>query len=339
MAKWYVRSTGKAHVFAADPFPAEGGPYWTVCGQGAERLGWRECNLLEPQELNACRHCWSRTQDQKQAAAEIRLHANTVEMIGHYGGDTQHALAAWTSTSRDLPSEKLARVDALLSMLATEGHTTPFERSTLHFLVRTDIATHIHLLKHRIGVGVNGESARYKELKDRYYLPADWPEFWRHRLQAFTNSGNSLYRECLNSLVRTHGMPRKRAKETARYFKSYNSQLEADVIFNFRSFAHFQYLRNDEHAQGEIRDIAQQMLAMVRSLPEFAGTIRAFELAGIIPQVNGIRRLPPAQQTLANENEVLRERIRQHEAAIAQMQAILAAVEAKPPASATAILT
>lgn len=26
---------------------------------------------------------------------------NTVEMIGHYGGDETHALSAWTSTSRE----------------------------------------------------------------------------------------------------------------------------------------------------------------------------------------------------------------------------------------------
>ena len=51
-------------------------------------------------------------------------------------------------------------------MLASEGHHTPFEKSSLHFLVTVDQATHIHLLKHRIGVAINGESARYKELKE-----------------------------------------------------------------------------------------------------------------------------------------------------------------------------
>jgi thymidylate synthase ThyX len=59
-------------------------------------------------------------------------------------------------------------------MLASEGHHTPFEKSQLHFLVNVDQATHIHLLKHRIGVSINGESARYKELKeDKTYIPED----------------------------------------------------------------------------------------------------------------------------------------------------------------------
>ena len=99
---------------------------------------------------------------------------NKVELLGYYGDDLVHACSAWTSTSRELTSEKIERVPKLLTMLATEGHHTPFEKSSLHFLVTVDQATHIHLLKHRIGVSINGESARYKELKeDKTYLITD----------------------------------------------------------------------------------------------------------------------------------------------------------------------
>ena len=98
-----------------------------------------------------------------------------VELLGHYGNDSVHAQSAWTSTSRDLTEEKIGRIPDLLKMLASEGHHTPFEKSSLHFLVTVDQATHIHLLKHRVGVSINGESARYKELKeDKMYLPQDW---------------------------------------------------------------------------------------------------------------------------------------------------------------------
>ena len=102
---------------------------------------------------------------------------NKVELLGHYGDDLVHACSAWTSTSRDLNEDKINRVPKLLEMLAKEGHHTPFEKSSLHFLVTVDQATHIHLLKHRIGVSINGESARYKELKeDNFYLPKDWED-------------------------------------------------------------------------------------------------------------------------------------------------------------------
>lgn len=220
---------------------------------------------------------------------------NTVELLGYYGSDTVHAQSAWTSTSRDLTEEKLNRVGKLLKMLASEGHHTPFEKSSLHFLVTVDQATHIHLLKHRIGVSINGESARYKELKeDKYYLPDDWKGIkvdntemvgdewifsdWRIALEEYTRLGNQLYHNALSDLTPILG--RKRAKESARFFKTFNSQITMDVMFNWRSFYHFQQLRNSESAQVEVRELAQQMLDLVKNIDgnPFKLTIEAFEL-------------------------------------------------------------
>jgi flavin-dependent thymidylate synthase len=196
---------------------------------------------------------------------------NKVELLGYYGSDTIHAQSAWTSTSRDLTEEKLNRVGKLLTMLAKDGHHTPFEKSSLHFLVTVDQATHIHLLKHRIGVSINGESARYKELKeDKFYLPKDWEglgdetDTWLSRLRTYTDEGNDLYHRCLEDLTPILG--RKRAKESARFFKTFNSQISMDVMFNWRSFYHFQQLRNSEHAQLEVRELAQMMLGLVKNI-------------------------------------------------------------------------
>jgi thymidylate synthase (FAD) len=212
------------------------------------------------------------------------MHNNKVELLGFYGDDTVHASSAWTSTSRDLTEEKVNRIPKLLDMLASEGHHTPFEKSSLHFLVTVDQATHIHLLKHRIGVSINGESARYKELKeDKYYLPADWKneevlDVWVSKLSYFTEASNKAYHDCLADLTPILG--RKRAKESARFFKTFNSQITMDVMFNWRSFAHFQGLRNSEHAQVEVRELAQQMLDLVKNIEgnPFEHTIKAFKL-------------------------------------------------------------
>ena len=203
---------------------------------------------------------------------------NTVELLGFYGSDETHALSAWTSTSRDYEKKK-HRMPELLKMLAENGHHTPFEKSSLHFLVTCDQASHIHLLKHRIGVSINAESARYKEMKeDKFYIPTDWPESWRSNLLRYTELTNQLYHDAITELDPLIG--RKRAKESARYFKMFNSQITMDVMFNFRSFYHFQKLRNDQHAQKEIREIAHTMLEQVKNLPNnpFEFTIKAFEL-------------------------------------------------------------
>jgi flavin-dependent thymidylate synthase len=202
---------------------------------------------------------------------------NKVELIGYYGSDEIHACSAWTSTSRDITDEKKERIPKLLKMLADAGHHTPFEKSSLHFLVDCDIASHIHLLKHRIGVSINGESARYKELKeDKFYIPDDWDHKWKELLVKYTQDGNKLYHQCLKDLEPVLG--RKRAKESARFFKTYNSQIQADVMFNWRSFHHFLELRNKPDAQKEIRDIAATMLELVKNIEgnPFKYTIEAF---------------------------------------------------------------
>ena len=214
---------------------------------------------------------------------------NTVELIGYYGSDEIIACSAWTSTSRELTEEKKARIPNLISKLWSEGHETPFEKGTVHFLVNCDIASHIHLLKHRMS-SMNAESARYKELKeDKYYIPEDWTvkeegknvsnsilNAWAFTLKEYTEKGNELYHYCLEDLTPILG--RKRAKESARFFKTYNSQIQADVMFNMRSFANFLKLRNSEHAQVEIREIAQQMLEAVKNIEgnPFEHTIKAW---------------------------------------------------------------
>jgi thymidylate synthase (FAD) len=207
---------------------------------------------------------------------------NTAQLIGHYGSDEVIACSAWTSTSRELSDEKRARIPKLINMLWKDGHESPFEKGIVHFLVDTDIATHIHLLKHRIS-SMNAESARYKELKeDKFYIPEDWKGVeinqpyiwgkdprgdtsdWADILVKYTAVGNDLYHACLKDLEPVLG--RKRAKESARFFKTYNSQIQGDVSFNMRSFANFIKLRNSEHAQVEVRELAQEMLQLVKNI-------------------------------------------------------------------------
>ena len=203
---------------------------------------------------------------------------NSVELVGWYGSDEIHALSAWTSTSRDLTDEKHSRIPALLKMLADNGHETPFEKSSLHFLVTVDTATHVHLLKHRIGVSINGESARYKELKDdKYYVPDDWPISEKVKYITFIEDAIMRYHETLDRLVKG-GMDRKRAKESARFYLPYGNQITMDVMFNWRSFNHFLGLRMKPEAQIEVRNLAEEMLRLVREIPgePFKNTITAF---------------------------------------------------------------
>jgi len=222
--------------------------------------------------------------------------------MGYYGGDYTHALNAWQSTGHEYGTEletldidqRLPRLFAdtvphkkksyseLLTMLAKDGHHTPFEASTLQFQVTADIASHIHCIKHRIGVSINAESARYKRLtrEDRFYTPVDWSRGEQAALNDHCADCFDKYHECFARLVDQERYTTKRAKESARFYLPYATQLVFSVIFNFRSFVHFYTLRGDEHAQLEIQGIAHDMLRQVREIPghPFEYSLEAFGL-------------------------------------------------------------
>ena len=187
---------------------------------------------------------------------------NQVKILEFAGSDLSHARAAWASTNQEITSDKMSRIPKLLKFLAENEHGTPFEHSLLSFHIQGDIASHIHCLKHRTGVSINTESARYKEMKeDLYYLPEDWPEDMVDNTIKNMEQQHWDYHTMLEGLDES-GVTRSRAKEMARYVLPYSHQLRWVMTFNFRSFMHFQKLRNSEHAQVEIREIAKEMLRL-----------------------------------------------------------------------------
>lgn len=230
---------------------------------------------------------------------------NNVSLIGFYGGDKAIARAAWTSTSADvnLKTDEQIR-DLLVNKLWNNGtgkfHKTPFERGLVEFNVVLDQASHIHCLKHRLA-NINGESARYKELRDdKYYIPEDWADIpmsksvyfqsdgmypfintfegWSTALKEYTELGNRLYHDCLVDLTPVLG--RKRAKESARFFKTFNSQITLSIMMNMSCFYNFYNLRADSAAQLEIQNIAKMMLSEIRNIEgePFKFTLEAFGL-------------------------------------------------------------
>lgn len=170
-------------------------------------------------------------------------------------------------------------------------------KSTIHFLCVTDIASHIHLLKHRINVSVNAESARYKELKDdKFYVPMDWSASQRDDYEKFMETAFASYHRALKNIesdLVQGGMDKKqakkRAKESARFYLPYGNQIACDVSFNFRSFYHFLVLRYHVDAQKEIRDIARKMLEQVHQQGDFNKTLIAF---GLLDEKTDVLRGP-----------------------------------------------
>lgn len=201
---------------------------------------------------------------------------NDVALIAAYGGDKSHAAAAWASTNQEVTKDKLERIPALLEMLASNGHGTPFEHSQISYKITSDIATHIQFLKHRIGVSINSESARYKEMReDKFYVPHDWPQHCQDLVVKHVEESQKLYHALMDDL-QAKGIDRKRAKESARYVLPYAQQINYTATFNFRSLMHFLALRHEAHAQEEIREIARKMLKLLVGNGNFYYSLYAY---------------------------------------------------------------
>lgn len=233
---------------------------------------------------------------------------NKVVLMDHMGSDKSHALAAWASTFYELnipmpkdpklrvdqivdhimqKSKKMRSVEDLLKYLADESHQSPFRMSSFVFGMTTEIATHIQKLKHAVLLEAeNAESAKYKELQeDKFYLPKDWNEYgelgskWYNKLKETSELTNSLYHECLSDLDKA-GVPRKRSKETARFFKMYNSQLNSQNKFSFAGVMEFSNKRSVDFAQDEIKYVASEMIREITEIPNnpFKYSLKAFGL-------------------------------------------------------------
>jgi len=182
--------------------------------------------------------------------------------ISHENPELEICKAAWVSTGVEIDEERIIRVPNFTKWLWVKGHKSPFEHVVIQYIIECDIATHIHLIKHRMSSN-NSQSARYKEIKeDDFIVPVDWElseevRPWAKVMELHTERSNRLYHEAVKDLVPILG--RKRAKETARYFRPHNVLIKMIHSVNLSAFANFMYLRNSPDAQMEIREVAQQM--------------------------------------------------------------------------------
>lgn len=206
-----------------------------------------------------------------------------VELQETMGNDRAISNAAWTSSfdkdRRDARTDE--QVSALVFRLAKDGHATPFESVVLRFWMRVPIFIDRQILTHRIA-SHNGLSGRYRTMPldffkvpedvieifnkantERTFIPLDF--MYRTSCEMAVNNYKRTI-DCLK-LAETKGQITnaefKRAREIARGQLPTSGMVERTSIFNLRSFANYQKLRNSPHAQPEIQQVAQMMLQQV----------------------------------------------------------------------------
>ncbi|MFD8088945.1 FAD-dependent thymidylate synthase [Streptomyces malaysiensis] len=223
----------------------------------------------------------------------------TVELIKHAAEDADVAFAARVSTlGGDTRFNEVSDKDAgLINFLMRDRHGSPFEHTSMTFLVETPIFVAREFFRHRAGFSYNEESGRYKELEPTFYVPADGRplrqvgkpgayEFSLGTYKQFMCVSGDIRRvstEAYSSYKRLLDM--EVAREVARMVLPVNIYTSFYVTCNARSLMHFLSLRTKrENAkvptfpQLEIQMVADQMEEQFKALMPL--TAAAFDKNG-----------------------------------------------------------
>jgi len=205
-----------------------------------------------------------------------------VELQSWMGSDRMIAESAWTSSTTLQGKQKRteADVERVVRTLIKEKHATPIESVVFRFWLKLPIQTDRQHMTHRIA-SQNGMSGRYRT------MPAEWLHVTedisvitaklqerRMHLPHYENlcqQANDWYQALILDLKEAEKAAEitnkeyKRLREFYRGVLPQNNMTERITILNLRSFSNYQKLRNSEHAQLEIQQLAQLMLEAVEN--------------------------------------------------------------------------
>jgi thymidylate synthase (FAD) len=165
-----------------------------------------------------------------------------VSLIRTLGDDLTVVNAARVSYAKQSVQMTL-KEEKLITYLMDNKHGTPFEHVVYQFRVRAPLFVVHQWERHRMA-SYNEESGRYIELRPDYYTPkGDHHEVYE---DAYRDC-NAIYHQLLEA-----GEPKERARMVlpSGLYKEFWWTVNARSLMNFLS------LRNDSHAQAEIRAYA-----------------------------------------------------------------------------------
>ncbi|QUI30659.1 FAD-dependent thymidylate synthase [Streptomyces alfalfae] len=209
----------------------------------------------------------------------------TVRLVKSVANDADVAKAARVSTIGSESLERELPTEGLINFLMRDRHGSPFEHNSMTFLVQAPIFVAREHFRHRAGWSYNEESARYRELKPSFYIPAEdrnlvqvgkpgaytfEPGTFQHRgslLGSMRVAYGESYRQYLNMLE--DGI----AREVARCVLPVGTYTSYYATCNARSLMHFLSLRTIREGsafpsfpQREIEMVAEGMEREFQSL-------------------------------------------------------------------------
>lgn len=208
------------------------------------------------------------------------------ELINYFGDDLMVINAARVSYGKE-KSVFDEKDEKLLRYLVEHKHIAPFRHPQLQFRIECPIFVERQLFKHQIGMSANSISGRYVDFSDDYYIVnelrkqsksskqgsegiLDRPDLIE-KIKQHTEASAALYSELCEAGV---------AKEQARIILPLSLETQFIWTGSLLAFLHFWGLRTKADTQQETRELAIQMLELVKNIEDnpFKCTLEAFKL-------------------------------------------------------------
>jgi len=188
---------------------------------------------------------------------------------------------------------------ALIRYLMRHWHTTPFEMVEFKFRIKCPIFVARQHFRHRTA-SINELSARYSIVQNEYWVPKEF------RGQSAVNKQGSdgpiedphmilysIYVKSCEDSFKTYNklLSSGVSRELARAVLPMSTMTEFYWKINLHNLLHYLRLRLDPTAQQEIREVAEQLFAIVeQKVPVVAEAFRDFRLQSLTltgPELSG----------------------------------------------------
>ncbi|AGH07416.1 thymidylate synthase [Sulfitobacter phage phiCB2047-B] len=202
-----------------------------------------------------------------------------IRLVEHMGSDSSIAESARMSYGRG--TKKVNNDQGLINYLVRNHHTSPLEMGEIKVHMRLPIFVMRQLVRHRTA-NLNEYSGRYSEMVRLFYtpelaqimcqgtvnkqmsgapLPVSESEPAQDQIRQISNTAFDAYERLLNEF--------DVSRETARIVLPLNTYTEVVWKMDVSNLIKFLYLRDDEHAQWEIRVYAIEIAKIVEELFPF----------------------------------------------------------------------
>jgi len=200
-----------------------------------------------------------------------------VDYIDHMGNDERVADSARVSFDKIASNYSKEQNDKLISFLARNGHFSPFTHPQLTLRYTVPIFVARQEFKHIVGFTRNEVSRRYVDENPEFFEPVAWRS--RPDKSIKQGSGENLdrglqeyYDEYYTRLLEfVEEMYRQMvvdgvAPEQARMILPQSMYTSYYITGSLAAFARFYKQRSDNHAQKEIRQLAQMVANVVEPI-------------------------------------------------------------------------